>query len=330
LENLPPNAVVVNMEVHCRKLSKDQRCLLALKIIETCDPDARIHLRQSAFADTFLQLYGIVLRDRDITYYRFADVERVEYGHSMTVASPVGLLSESLGYLSRIICDSTTTIRKVHHRLGLQEHKWHHLHAPIEGPAALPVRDSDAGRHILWASRLDIEKRPSLLPMIASKLSRHAPDAWIEAFGRPIFNGFESTSLESLPNLHYAGPYDGFDTLPLHRFCIFLYTSLHDGIPNAILEAMSYGLAVVAPDVGGVSEVVIHGETGILLPSLPDDDRMAASYTEALLALMGDPDLMMTLGRQARAFVKKHHSSEAHAERVAELFQFDQRRFQYA
>jgi glycosyltransferase involved in cell wall biosynthesis len=39
---------------------------------------------------------------------------------------------------------------------------------------------------------------------------------------------------------------------------------------------MSYGLAVVAPDIGGISEIVIDGETGILLPSLPKDDEMAA------------------------------------------------------
>ncbi|MFC1458788.1 glycosyltransferase [Microvirga arabica] len=330
LEDLPPNAVVVDMEVHCRSLSKEQRCLLALKIIETCDPGISIHLRQSAFADTFLKLYGIVLQDRDITYYRFADVDRVEYGRSTTVASQVGLLSENLDYLSRIICDSKATIRKDHHRLGLQDHKWHHLHAPVEGPAILPVRDPEAVQRILWASRLDTEKRPSLLPLIAARLGRHAPDARIEAFGGSVFDGFDSTSLENLTNLRYAGPYDGFDTLPLHRFCIFLYTSLHDGIPNAILEAMSHGLAVVAPDVGGISEIVVHGKTGILLPSLPDDDTMAISYADALLTLMNDPDLLQKLGRQARAFVEEHHSPEAHRERVAELFRFQQRHFQYA
>ncbi|KFG70027.1 glycosyltransferase [Microvirga sp. BSC39] len=330
LEDLPPNAVVVDMELHCRSLSKEQRCLLALKIIETCEPDTRVHLRQSAFADTFLKLYGIVLKDRDITYYRFADVERVENGHAMVAASQIGLLSNNLDHLSRIVCDSATTIRKDHHRIGLQEHKWHHLHATVGIPAVLPDRNPDADRRILWASRLDVEKRPALLPLIASRLGSHAPDARIEAFGGSVFHGFARSHLENVPNLHYSGAYDGFDTLPLSRYCIFLYTSLHDGVPNALLEAMSYGLAVVAPDVGGISEVVIHGETGILLPSLPNDDEMAISYAEALLALMSDPALMMKLGRQARTFVKEHHSPEAHAKRVAELFDIEQRRFQYA
>jgi glycosyltransferase involved in cell wall biosynthesis len=330
LDRLPSNVTIVDMALHCPSLSIDQRCLLSLKIIETSGPDTRIHLRQSAFADRLLALYGIVLQERECIYYRFADVERVESGHTTIADSQIGLIADNIDYLSKIVCDCNATIRKDHHWLGVQTHKWQCLHAQVELPAILPVRSADADLRILWASRLDVGKRPSIIPMIASRLGSLIPGASIDMFGESVFNGVDRTCLEGLTNLRYHDLYEGFDALPHSNFSIFLYTSLHDGIPNAILEAMSYGLAVVAPDVGGVSEVVIHGETGILLPSLPDDDRMAASYTEALLALMGDPDLMMTLGRQARAFVKKHHSSAAHAERVAELFQFDQRHFQYA
>ena len=109
-------------------------------------------------------------------------------------------------------------------------------------------------------------------------------------------------------------------SLPFTQFAIFLYTSLYDGVPKVLLEAMSYGLAVIAPDVGGVSEVVIDGETGILLPSLADDGKMAASYVEALLRLINNPDLSAKLGQQSRALVRKNHSPEVYTKRVAELF----------
>jgi glycosyltransferase involved in cell wall biosynthesis len=327
---LPPNVVVVDMGLHCEALASDERCLITLKIIETCEPGTRIHMRECAFADRFVQLYGVVLSEKETIYYRVADAVRVENGHLTVSHSSLGFIAENLTSLSRIICDSSTTIRNDQHRLGLQGHKWRHLPARVEAPSVMPVRDADASRRILWASRLDSEKRPSLLPLIAGRLCNRAPDASLEVFGGSVFNPFDRTVLEGIPNLHYRGQYKGFDALPLSRFSIFLYTSLHDGIPNVLLEAMSYGLAVVAPDVGGISEIVIHGETGILLPSLTDDDDMAASYTEALLALMDDPDLPMKLGRQARAFVNEHHSPEAHAKRVAELFQIEQRHFQDA
>jgi glycosyltransferase involved in cell wall biosynthesis len=330
LDRVPPNAAIVDMALHCPSLSIDQRCVLALKIIEASGPDTRIHMRQSAFADRLLSLYGIVLQERECIYYRYADVERVESGHAATVASQIGFIADNIDYLSKIVCDSNTTIRKDHHRLGVQSHKWQRLHAPVEMPSILPARTSDADNRILWASRLDIEKRPSIVPLIASKLGSLVPDVSIDMFGGSVFNGFDRIRLEGLSNLRYHGLYEGFDALPLSKYSIFLYTSLHDGIPNAILEAMSYGLAVVAPDVGGIAEIVIDGETGILLPSLPDDETMAASYVQALMRLVGDPGSITKLGSMARAFVKEHHSPEAHMKRMTELFQFEQRHLQYA
>ena len=49
-------------------------------------------------------------------------------------------------------------------------------------------------------------------------------------------------------------------------FDVFLLTSVAEGTPVVILEAISIEIPVVATDVGGVSEQVINGETGILVP----------------------------------------------------------------
>jgi glycosyltransferase involved in cell wall biosynthesis len=329
MDRLPPNAVVVDMALHCHVLSLDQRCLLTLKIIETCPPETRIHIRNSAFGDRFLELYGVVLKDREAIYYHFADIERIVDGQRSIVHSSVDLIADNLDYLSKIVCDSATTIQKDHHRIGLQTHKWHCLHASVEAPAVLPSRDAGASRRILWASRLDMEKRPSLLPLIASRLSRSAPDLHMDVFGGSVAQGFNPRMLERLSNLRYHGPYDGFGSLPLSQCSIFLYTSLHDGIPNVILEAMSHGLAVIAPDVGSISEVV-DGKTGILLPSLADDRDMAESYARAIRTLADDPDLIRSFAEKAHAFVRRVHSPDVYKARVADLFGLRQRQLQHA
>jgi len=62
---------------------------------------------------------------------------------------------------------------------------------------------------------------------------------------------------------------------------LYVHASREEGFSNAILEAMSAGLPVVAFDVGGNAEAVVHGETG-LLASAGDVAAFAAAIAELL------------------------------------------------
>jgi glycosyltransferase involved in cell wall biosynthesis len=76
---------------------------------------------------------------------------------------------------------------------------------------------------------------------------------------------------------------------------VFVLPSLHEGMPLVALEAMEAGLPVVATDVIGTSEVVVHGRTGALVR--PGDARGLAAAIGALLA---DPDRGRRLGAAGR------------------------------
>jgi glycosyltransferase involved in cell wall biosynthesis len=73
-------------------------------------------------------------------------------------------------------------------------------------------------------------------------------------------------------------------------------TSDREGTPLALIEAAATGRPVSAADVGGVSDIVLDGETGIVVP--PDD---AAALAAALVRLARDPDLRKRLGAAAPA-----------------------------
>ena len=74
-----------------------------------------------------------------------------------------------------------------------------------------------------------------------------------------------------------------------------LLTSHNEGLPNAVLEAFSYGVPVIATAVGGVPDVVVDEATGLLVP--PHD---APALAAAIARLAGDPSLRRRLGAAAR------------------------------
>jgi sugar transferase (PEP-CTERM/EpsH1 system associated) len=76
---------------------------------------------------------------------------------------------------------------------------------------------------------------------------------------------------------------------------ILALPSLFEGMPNVVIEAMAAGLPVVATAVGGTPEVVIDGETGLLVP--PSDPEALAN---ALSKLLREPDLRQRMGQSGR------------------------------
>jgi glycosyltransferase involved in cell wall biosynthesis len=76
---------------------------------------------------------------------------------------------------------------------------------------------------------------------------------------------------------------------------VFVLASETEMLPISILEAMRAALPVVASDVGGVSEEVEHGATGLLVPK-----GEVGALTNALQLLIGDPELRNRLGRSGR------------------------------
>lgn len=81
-------------------------------------------------------------------------------------------------------------------------------------------------------------------------------------------------------------------------------TSISEGIPLTLLEAMAAGLPIVATAVGGVAEVVADGETGLLAPA--GDDGLLAQH---VLSLMDDRSERDRMGQAARQRVTAHFTA---------------------
>ena len=97
---------------------------------------------------------------------------------------------------------------------------------------------------------------------------------------------------------------------------LFLLSSISEGIPLTVIEAMCARLPVVCTDVGGTGEVIIDGQTGFLTPA-GDDTALAG----AILRLLGDPSLRSRLGENGRLRARELFSEEQMAERYLALYQ---------
>ncbi len=97
-----------------------------------------------------------------------------------------------------------------------------------------------------------------------------------------------------------------------HCFCI---PSFAEGIPVVLMEAMAMGIPCVTTHITGIPELIVHGESGILVA--PSDVQGLA---DALARLMSDPALCNGISVQGRKRVTAHYHLHENAEGLARLF----------
>jgi len=91
--------------------------------------------------------------------------------------------------------------------------------------------------------------------------------------------------------------------------------SYREGLPKSLLEAAACGKPMVAADVPGCREILVHGVTGLLVP--PKD---AAALAAAIHSLLDDPSLRTAMGVAARELVVRSFSVEQVTGQVIRLY----------
>jgi glycosyltransferase involved in cell wall biosynthesis len=100
----------------------------------------------------------------------------------------------------------------------------------------------------------------------------------------------------------------------LAQMHIFVTTSLFEGMPNVIMEAMLAGLPVVATNVGGVPELVIERKTGFLCP-------LKASYiADKVLFLIRNPEAAAEMGKMGRERILSEFSTARMVEGTVSVY----------
>ena len=104
--------------------------------------------------------------------------------------------------------------------------------------------------------------------------------------------------------------------LPIYSaFDIFVLSSLREGLPNSILEAMALGLPVVTTDVAGAKELVVNGETGFVVPQ-KDSEGLA----RAIVTLLADHESRDRMGKAGRERIETEFCFAKRLRRLEDLY----------
>ena len=102
----------------------------------------------------------------------------------------------------------------------------------------------------------------------------------------------------------------------LRTMDVFAFTSLHDGCPNTVLEAMLAGIPIVATRAGAVPELIENGKHGLLV-----QPGSAIELCEAMLRMLDDDTNRQQYGKQAQQRVLTEFAPERELEAYWEIYQ---------
>lgn len=146
-----------------------------------------------------------------------------------------------------------------------------------------------------YPSQKGLEVLVRSLPLLEARPRPHVRIVGEDWGGRSVVRAMASR-LGVQDCVTLAGPVSSRELVSEYaRADVFVLPSLFESFPIVLLEAMAAGLPVVATRVGGVPDVVVEGETGLLVP--PADPEALAHAMDRLLE---DDSLRATLGRAGR------------------------------
>jgi glycosyltransferase involved in cell wall biosynthesis len=215
---------------------------------------------------------------------------------------------------ARVIAITESLRRFTVDEVGLPANKVEVVHYGLDslpepwGPdpeVALP----DKARVLLCVGRLVPQKGVDVAVQALSLVRQHHPDAVLVVLG----DGPERAALTG------AGVYlpgrSGDVAAWYRRAELLVHPARWEGFGLALLEAMLAGKPVVASAVSAIPEIVVDGETGVLVP--PDDPPRLSS---AVLELLDDPDRAASYGRAGRLRARAEFSGARMAERTAAVY----------
>jgi starch synthase len=264
------------------------------------------------------------------TAYRASSwIERIAYQNADGVIAVSQSMREDVHSLYGV---PRERIRVIHNGIDLEQYK------PTRDRAVLERYGIDPNKpYVLFVGRITRQKGiihlvhaiPHIHPGTQVVLCAGAPDT--PEIGREMAEAVEKARQQTTNPVNWiAQMVSKEEIIPLYsQAALFVCPSVYEPFGIINLEAMACGTPVVASAVGGIKEVVVPEETGLLVPFEPrgetdfeprDPDRFARDLAAAINRLLTDPESREKMGRQARERVERLFSWTSIAQRTCQFY----------
>jgi glycogen synthase len=223
-------------------------------------------------------------------------------------------------------------VRIIHNGIDLNEYR------PRKDPTVLRRYGIDPGKpYVLFVGRITRQKGiihlvsaiPHFRPGVQVVLCAGAPDT--PEIGREMAEKVEQARRQTANEIVWiAQVVPKEDIVPIYSQAeLFVCPSVYEPFGIINLEAMACGTPVVASGVGGIKEVVVPGETGLLVSLEPtsatdfeprDPDRFAQDLAAAVNRLLDDPEARKRMGQRSRERVEHNFSWSGIARRTLTFY----------
>lgn len=234
---------------------------------------------------------------------------------------------QALKYYDEVICVSKDLLETCHSS-GVREERCHLIHNAIDTEQFQRRSDSSTAKKAIGmetapfligaVGRLAPEKGFSHLISACEQLMEEGLNIHLMIAGEgPLHEELRNQiiSTKYAERLHLLGQCQ--NVIPIFEAMdLFVLSSLREGLPNVVLEAMAMQVPVVATEIAGVPSLITHGTHGCLVP--PDDiEQLAVGMRQVILS----QSLQDRYRLAARLRIEQEYSFENRMQKIATLYE---------
>ncbi|MEY8120387.1 glycosyltransferase family 4 protein [Falsihalocynthiibacter sp. BN13B15] len=261
-----------------------------------------------------IDLFGRQLHHEfKIVTYLFTSDENIKGDR---VGYPIQWMRKTADYHHLLLTDTKALANDISDRLGFnllpEGAQVVPLYTPISDKVTITSRKArrNEGGHFLWAGRFDPQKRVDILIAIA----RANPGMTFDVYGKAVLGKTEFGEYDPPENINFKGTYSDLQDVLNTPYTGFLYTAQWDGLPTILLDMATAGLPIVAPNVGGIAEL-LDNTTGWLI----DDFRDVDGYSAALTEMASNPERAEVRARSLQTRIADQFAPEDYINSIKKM-----------